>query len=737
VRRSNTFSTSVLWAVLGRLLLSISATATAFLLILTDSNCHSQLWPQDIHLQIVRVLGGTMRTTALGDQSVALSVFTLAAWLGAATLFAVAWQARGFAKQQRQQPFHANGRHGWLFSLRHVESGLRPAGLCSAAWLMIWLASSLQASGILLSLLVATVPLSFGAMLALFLHGLLPTADHALAPVASPQTPDTETAQAIPQRLWRTWQFAIVVLAALLWQSVSFWQNTRLYSELMVPHGDSAMYEEHLWNLWHGKGFRSYLDQGLFLGEHIQVIHLLLLPLHILWPSYLMMEWVASACLAFCVVPIFRLTTVRTGSTTAAMWLALAWLLFFPMHFLDIAIDLKTLRPSCYGLPFLFLGIDYAERRRTKAAGVCLLIALLTQEDFALVTGSIGLVLFLQSWLQQPSDTSRAFQRWSLGVFVGSVLWVLLAVLVVIPAFRGGEVVHYSRYFGDLGSSPGELIRTALTAPGRVAAMLFSQRTLLYLLVLTVPLGLLPWRRPLILSAGLVTFIMLSLIQLGNDSPGSAPGGTELPPIPYHHFHAPLLPILFWAAIAALAPSLRVRSGPSKTTTAPGEDLKSSFTAEPSVSRAASRARLACFCAATTALTGSLMPCGTTFWSTQSAYGRTQLYAATERGAMLERVLAKIPPTSRVASTDYVHTRLTHYERSYDYSDYLRAVNQYRPGVPDDTDYIVIDTTHRYSQIRSPADVRELREQPERWELLPDETQGMFLVLKRRPLNNP
>ena len=104
---------------------------------------------------------------------------------------------------------------------------------------------------------------------------------------------------------------------------------------------------------------------------------------------------------------------------------------------------------------------------------------------------------------------------------------------------------------------------------------------------------------------------------------------------------------------------------------------------------------------------------------------------------MLERVLAKIPLQSRVASTDYVHTRLTHYERSYDYSDYLRAVNQYRPGVPDDTDYIVIDTTHRYSQIRSPADVRELREQPERWELLPDETQGMFLVLKRQPLNSP
>jgi hypothetical protein len=60
-------------------------------------------------------------------------------------------------------------------------------------------------------------------------------------------------------------------------------------------------------------------------------------------------------------------------------------------------------------------------------------------------------------------------------------------------------------------------------------------------------------------------------------------------------------------------------------------------------------------------------------------------------------------------------------------------VNNYRPGVPADTDYIVIDTGHRYSTIRRPEDIRELREEPGTWELLPDETDGMFLVLRRVP----
>ena len=103
-----------------------------------------------------------------------------------------------------------------------------------------------------------------------------------------------------------------------------------------------------------------------------------------------------------------------------------------------------------------------------------------------------------------------------------------------------------------------------------------------------------------------------------------------------------------------------------------------------------------------------------------------------ERAAMADRVVEQIPPTARVASTDYIHTRLTHCQRSYDYSGYVRAVNNYQKGVPPDTDYIVIDTGHRYSEIRRPEDVPELQADDPEWLLLPDTTNGHFLVLERR-----
>ena len=107
------------------------------------------------------------------------------------------------------------------------------------------------------------------------------------------------------------------------------------------------------------------------------------------------------------------------------------------------------------------------------------------------------------------------------------------------------------------------------------------------------------------------------------------------------------------------------------------------------------------------------------------------MYVPSARAAEFQKVLALLPEDSRVASTDYVHTRLTHFGRSYDYSDYLRAVNNYQPGVPADTDYIVIDTGHRYSTIRSLEQVRELREERDQWEVVPVDTQGLFIVLKR------
>ena len=240
------------------------------------------------------------------------------------------------------------------------------------------------------------------------------------------------------------------------------------------------------------------------------------------------------------------------------------------------------------------------------------------------------------------------------------------------------------------------------------------------------PLAFLPARRPLILCAGAGTFGMLSLLQFGSP--------TDLPPVPYHHFHAPLLVVVFWAATSSLAAGSGTQAGPGYFGLRLLGRLLSWARLGDSGS-AAQQAFLVLCCCVTTSMTSSMMPCGVTFWSQDSPFGYRTLYspdnpAQVERVAMVSEVLKVVPENARVASTDFIHTRLTHCERSYDYSNYLRAVNNYEPGVPPDTDYIVIDTRHKYSEVRSPADVPELRG-GDAWELLPDTTNGAFLILKR------
>ena len=120
------------------------------------------------------------------------------------------------------------------------------------------------------------------------------------------------------------------------------------------------------------------------------------------------------------------------------------------------------------------------------------------------------------------------------------------------------------------------------------------------------------------------------------------------------------------------------------------------------------------------------------FWDPYSrAYWQTN-YIPGKRAELFPRVLAMIPPEPawRRPITFIRGSRII--ARSYDYSDYPRAVNNYKPGVPDDTDYIVIDTQQEYSKIQRPEQVREYREHPDQWELLPDTTDGYFIVLKRK-----
>ena len=564
------------------------------------------------------------------------------------------------------------------------------------AWSGLWLCSSLLGltglQGLLASLQSLVAPLTLAGWF--YLAG---------------QGPPRQSADWSPRQagtaLLLLGGLSVVVWAALNW---GLWFNLRL------PHGDSAMYEEHLWNLWHGKGFRSYLDQGLFLGEHIQVIHIGLLPLHLLWPSHLLLELCESLALASAVVPIYQLARQHHSSRRGAALLAAVYLSWFGLHYLDIAIDLKTFRPNVFGVPIMLWWLLALERQQWFAGLGWWLLLLTCQEDYTLVTAPVGLWLACTGW-QQPAATGRPRWlqiRWGLSYCVLSAAYLLIVMKVLLPYFRSGVTIHYASYFSAFGETPQEIIANMLLRPDRTLALFATPGALLYALYLLTPLGGLPLLSPGRLLTSVPLFILLTLNELVQTTPG-----------PFHHFHAPIVPILFWAAAAGLSyPWAWNPSG--KTTPPPAADGQA--TGE-------QRSRLALCCALCTAIVFSLSPLGLRFWDAERGYYWQELYIPGERPRQFEKIYPLIPQSARVASTDFIHPRFTHHERSYDYSDYPRAVADYEDRVPHDTDFIVLDLQHPYSRIRSLQDpIRELVREPEHWEVWPDSTNGYFLILQRK-----
>lgn len=296
---------------------------------------------------------------------------------------------------------------------------------------------------------------------------------------------------------------------------------------------------------------------------------------------------------------------------------------------------------------------------------------------------------------------------------VFGVVYLLLAILVVIPWFRSGAELHYVRYFPKFGNSMGEVAKNMLTNPSLLFGELLTAKTALYSLAMLVPVGFIALLSPTRLAVGLPLFGILCLSEFAGDGPR-------------HHFHAPLVPVVFWATAIGVGNAGRVF-----------EKLRSLFTLSPphlaTPSPTDSFARQFVWASAfTSGLFLSLSPAGIAFWDAGSSMSLWRLYAHDPRADQFEKVLAIIPRQSRVASTDFVHPRFTHHERSYDYSHYRRRIAGYEDRVPDDTDFIVIDTRHPYSDLKSPDQVRELQTESDRWELLPDETDGCFIVLRRK-----
>ncbi|MCD6404652.1 MAG: DUF2079 domain-containing protein, partial [Planctomycetes bacterium] len=394
--------------------------------------------------------------------------------------------------------------------------------LSIAAALMVWFALALATRGkrslaeALRRQAVAFVPfLSILVLLVLEGYGIAPGAMllgiHAVVFSAAAFLGITVALQASEEKppLARAVSWAgrrgvviVAVLAAVYWVTSSV-LGILQYQSLNISYTDTADFEQMLWNTLGGRFLETSAFGHMFFGEHVQFVHLLLLPFYALVPSLKTLMVLKSAALASGAFAVYLLARSRLTSKAAAVAFAAAYLLYPAMQYVDLELVYNTFRPVAFAIPALLWAVYFLDKEKMAGFSIAAFLAVASKEEMALPVAMMGILLVL-----------RRRRVWGAAVFAFGIAWFFASVLWVIPHFRGGPT-HMYVYYLDFGEhhSFGSLFASIVFHPLHTLQVAFRLRKIDYLLLLMVPLGLrtlFSWRMILVMLPSLATTLLAS-----------------------------------------------------------------------------------------------------------------------------------------------------------------------------------------------------------------------------------
>ena len=302
------------------------------------------------------------------------------------------------------------------------------------------------------------------------------------------------------------------------------------YLQLATQSWDLGIFTEYVKQFAHlhapivdirGPGFN-------LLGDHFHPIVAVLAPFFRLAPTPVTLLIAQALLTALSVIPVYRaadqlLSRGAAQAITAAYGLSWGLQQLANYDFHEIA----------FAVPLLAASLSALIRGRTRAAIWWALPLVLVKEDQGFTLAALGLII------------AFSYRRHAPGLILAGwgLAWSLLAILVIIPHFnpgiRTGTGSTAARCSTGLHLSAGAVLRQFVTAaPTKLTTVV---------LVLLVT-GFLALRSPLVLA--IVPDLVLRFVSTNFQY-----WGTQW------HYNAPLMPIVFIAAIDAMAPrSRRARS---------------------------------------------------------------------------------------------------------------------------------------------------------------------------------
>lgn len=325
--------------------------------------------------------------------------------------------------------------------------------------------------------------------------------------------------------LWNAYfpLFFLVVLWSLVLAGYAIARHERLNSSGY----DLAIKAQVIWNTLQGRWFDSSIEVQHYLGDHVQLVFLLIAPLFALWSDVKVLLLLQAIVLSLGALPLYRTAWRWTADRWLALLFAAAYLLFPLIGF----VNRFDFHPLVFTIPLFLLAYDLLESDRPNWASLVILLSLALREDVGFTVFAFGLYVAV------------FMKRRALGLIWAGVglSWSFVAAFSIIPYFRGAASDTLQRY-AWLGDSPVSILEAILTRPGAVLSQLtHSPREFLTIVKLLLPLGFVALLAPapLLVTLPALAYNMLSAI----------PSQSSI----YFQYLAPIVPFIFIAAVQGAA----------------------------------------------------------------------------------------------------------------------------------------------------------------------------------------
>ena len=293
--------------------------------------------------------------------------------------------------------------------------------------------------------------------------------------------------------------------------SMGFYAVWMSYQSILQHHQfgtmafDLGSYDTTFFNALAGHPFRStaVLREGKdwsMLSNHAEFTMYALLPFYALRPGPETLLILQAVALASGVIPLFRFASRRLPRM-AAMVLALAYLLYAPMHqanFYDV-----HFQP--FAVAFTLWALDMLDARRRVLFAVFFLLAMGCREDVPIGFAVVGIYLLLVGRHVRAAVAM-------VGVAVGYFVIVKFAVMPRFGQWWFSDI--YKELYPPGENSYGGVVKTLITNPTFVWKTLITNDKIIYLFLVMTPVAFLPLRRGL-LWMSLLPAAMFTLLTTG------------------------------------------------------------------------------------------------------------------------------------------------------------------------------------------------------------------------------